>query len=57
MNAPLTLFPFVQSRINAMLEDADEERAAGDHRWADHLVEKARREAQALAERMGLVAA
>lgn len=47
MSAPLSLFPFAQARINAMLEDADEERAACEHRWADHLIEKARAEAQA----------
>lgn len=44
---PLSLFPFAQARIRAMLEDADEERAAADNRWADHLVEKARAEARA----------
>lgn len=43
-----SLYPFAQSRINSMLEDADEERAAGDNRWADRLIEKARKEAEAL---------
>lgn len=43
---PLSLFPFAQARIRAMLEDADEERAACQHRWADYLINKARDEAQ-----------
>lgn len=47
MIAPLSLFPFAQARIRAMLEDADEERAAADNRWADYLIEKARAEARA----------
>lgn len=47
MTAPLSLFPFAQARIRAMLEDADEERAAADNRWADYLINKARAEAQA----------
>jgi hypothetical protein len=47
MTPPLSLFPFAQARINAMMEDADEERAAGQHAWADRLTEKARAEAEA----------
>jgi hypothetical protein len=45
--APLSLFPFAQARINAMLEDADEETAAGQSAWADRLIDKARAEAEA----------
>lgn len=45
--SPLSLFPFAQARIRAMLEDADEEYAAGQNRWAEHLINKARAEAQA----------
>lgn len=54
--APLSLFPFAQARINAMLEDADEETAAGQTLWADRLIDKARAEAEALREMMGIAA-
>lgn len=56
MNVPISLFPFAQARINAMLEDADEELAAGQAAWADRLITKAREEAEALRAMMGIAA-
>lgn len=50
---PLAFFPAARARIVAMLEDADEERAAGQHRRADRLTDQARAEAHAARAMIG----